>query len=81
MRFEGHFQPLSWQKILSKIINKQSFFSLRPFYNAAPPLIYLNIDVMDIYIVFENSAHVLQFRIYCATILVIVCPLNKFCNA
>ena len=54
---------------------------MRPFYNAAPPLIYLNIDVMDTYIVFENSAPVLHFRICCATILVIFCPLNTFCNA
>ena len=30
------------------------------------------------HIVFENSAHVMHFRICCATILVIFCPLNDF---
>ena len=34
-------------KIFSqKFMNKQEFFH-RPFYSAAPPLIYLNIDIMD----------------------------------
>ena len=30
------------------------------------------------HIVFENSAHVMHFRICCATILVIFCPLKDF---
>ena len=30
------------------------------------------------HIVFVNSAHVMHFRICCATILVIFCPLNDF---
>ena len=34
------------KKSSPKIINKHKFFHW-PFYNAAPPLIYLNIDVMD----------------------------------
>ena len=34
-------------KIFSqKFMNKQDFFH-RPFYSAAPPLIYLNINIMD----------------------------------
>ena len=33
-------------KTSQKIINKHEFFH-GPFYNAALPLIYLNIDVMD----------------------------------
>ena len=34
-------------KIFSqKFMNKQEFFH-RPFYSVAPPLIYLNIDIMD----------------------------------
>ena len=33
------------------------------------------------HIVFENSAQVMHFRICCATILVIFCPLKRFCNA
>ena len=36
-----------YDKIFSqKFMNKQDFFH-RPFYSAAPPLIYLNIDIMD----------------------------------
>ena len=31
------------------------------------------------HIVCENSAHVMHFRICCATILVIFCPLKRFC--
>ena len=48
-------------------MNKHEFFHW-PFYNAAPLLIYLNIDVM------ENSAHVMHSRTWCATILVIFVP-------
>ena len=33
------------------------------------------------HIVFENSAHVMHFRICCARILVIFCPLKRFCDA
>ena len=32
------------------------------------------------HIVFEDSAHVMHFRICCATILVIFCPLKRFCK-
>ena len=58
-------------------------FFTDPFYNAAPPLIYLNIDVMDTYshIVFENSAHVnivMHFRMLCYDFSR---PLKRFCNA
>ena len=40
------FNHFHGKKSSQKIINKHEFFH-RPFYNAALPLIYLNIDVMD----------------------------------
>ena len=40
------FNHFHGKKSSQKIINKNDFFHW-PFYNAAPPLIYLNIDVMD----------------------------------
>ena len=40
------FNHFHVKKSSKKIINKHQFF-LGLFYNAAPPLIYLNIDVMD----------------------------------
>ena len=41
------FNHFHGKKSSQKIINKHEFFHW-PFYNAATPLIYLNIDVMDI---------------------------------
>ena len=40
------FNHFHGKKSSQKIINKHEFFH-GPFYNAALPLIYLNIDVMD----------------------------------
>ena len=40
------FNHFHGKKSSQKIINKHEFFHW-PFYNAAPPLLYLNIDVMD----------------------------------
>ena len=40
------FSHFHGKKSSKKIINKHEFFHW-PFYNAAPPLIYLNIDVMN----------------------------------
>ena len=40
------FNHFHGKKSSQKIINKHKFFH-GPFYNAALPLIYLNIDVMD----------------------------------
>ena len=40
------FNHFHGKKSSPKIINKHEFFHW-PFYNAAPPLLYLNIDVMD----------------------------------
>ena len=46
LRFEAIFNHFHGKKSSQKIINKHEFFH-GPFYNAALPLIYLNIDVMD----------------------------------
>ena len=40
------FSHILGKKSSKKIINKHEFFHW-PFYNAAPPLLYLNIDVID----------------------------------